>query len=195
MHIHDVDVHDEPFDQLMEMLDHPVFVVTTQADGQPSGCLVSFATQISVRPSRFLVGLSKRSHTLGVASRSEHLAVHVLLQRDHRLAELFDDQTGDQINKFHRCSWRGGPRGMPILDDAAAWFVARTVSWSDVGDHVCYLLEPVAAWAPDCSEDLLYVSDFDDLEPDDDPGTGFGRREPSDAPRRYGVPKFTLGGF
>ena len=42
--------HDGPvFDDLMAMLDGPVFIVTTQADGQPLGCLISFATQTSVR--------------------------------------------------------------------------------------------------------------------------------------------------
>ena len=32
----------------MAMLDSPVFVVTTRADDQPSGCLISFASQTSV---------------------------------------------------------------------------------------------------------------------------------------------------
>jgi flavin reductase (DIM6/NTAB) family NADH-FMN oxidoreductase RutF len=191
---HDVDVHDEAFDQLMAMLDHPVFVVTTQADGQPSGCLVSFATQISVRPSRFLVGISKRSNTCGVASRSEYLAVHVLLRRHRALAELFGSQPGDRTNKPDSCSWRAGPKGMPILDDAAAWFVGRTVSRTDFGDHVGYLLESVAAWAPESSEDLLYLSDFDDPESDDEPDAGFADCEPRDATRRYGVVRFTLDG-
>ncbi|OOK82567.1 putative oxidoreductase [Mycobacterium kansasii] len=48
--IHDVEVIDESFDDLMTMLDSPAFVVTTQADGHPSGCLVGFATQTSVQP-------------------------------------------------------------------------------------------------------------------------------------------------
>ena len=113
------------FDDLMGMLDYPVFVVTTQAAGEPAGCLVGFATQISVAPPRFLVGVAKGSHTFEVASRSQHLAVHVLERRQHALAELFGGQTGHQINKFDRCSWRAGPQGMPILDDAIAWFVGQ----------------------------------------------------------------------
>jgi flavin reductase (DIM6/NTAB) family NADH-FMN oxidoreductase RutF len=198
-------VHDEPFDQLMAMLDSPVFVVTTQADGQPSGCLVSFATQIGVRPPRFLVGIPKDHHNLGVASTFEYLAVHLLSQQGRGLAELFGDETVDQLERFRRCSWRVGPRGMPILDNAAAWFVARALNWSDVGDHVCNLLEPVAAWAPEYAEDLLYLSDFDsdvdsdvdDAEPDDDdePDTRFPHREPTDKTRRYGVVRFTLDGL
>jgi flavin reductase (DIM6/NTAB) family NADH-FMN oxidoreductase RutF len=107
-------VVDESFDDLMSVLDYPAFVVTTQAGGVPAGCLVAFATQTSVEPPRFLVGVAKSSHTFGVASRSQHLAVRVLARHQRVLAELFGGQTGHQINKFERCSWRAGPEGMPI---------------------------------------------------------------------------------
>ena len=199
LRIHDVEVIDESFDDLMAMLDSPVFVLTTQADGQPAGCLVSFATQTSVQPPSFVVGMSRRSHCAEVAGRAEHLAVHVLAQRQHALAELFSSQTRDQINRFNRCSWRAGPAGMPILDDALAWFIGRTASRSDVGDHVVYLLEPVAVWAPESSEDVLYLSDLDFDVDDDDPGHDaphrFFDRERGDATRRYGVVRFTLDGL
>jgi len=142
-----------------------MFVVTTQANGHASGCLVGFATQTSLRPPRFLVGISRRNHTFGVACQSEHLAVHVLTRREVRLARLFGGQTGDEINKFEYCSWHSGPEGMPILDDAVAWFVGKTLSRIDVGDHVGYLLEPIAGHAPECSESLVTFSDVNDLEP------------------------------
>jgi flavin reductase (DIM6/NTAB) family NADH-FMN oxidoreductase RutF len=194
-------VIDEPFDELMSMLDSPVFVVTTQVDGHPSGCLVSFATQASVQPPRFLVGVDRISDTCAVASQSSHLAVHVLAQRHRGLAELFDGQNTDRIDKFARCSWRAGPQGMPILDDALAWFVGKTVERIDFGDHVGYLLEPAGVWAPESYEDLLYLSDLDDL---DDPGqpdqevpepARFAEPEPVDTTRRYGVVRFTLDRF
>ncbi len=194
--VHDGYVVDESFDDLMTMLDYPVFVVTTQVDGQPTGCLVSFATQTSVRPPSFLVSMPRSSHPFATGSQAEYLAVHVLAQRQHVLAELFSSQPGDQINRFDRCSWRAGPAGMPILDDALAWFIGRTVSRSDVGGHVVYLLEPVAVWAPESSEDVLYLSDLDFDVDDDDPGHETAHRlfdrERGDAARRYGVVRFTL---
>src|SRR6185437_7663817 len=90
--IHHVDVMGEPFDELMSLLDSPVFLVTTQADGQPSGCLVSFATQVAVQPPRFMVAIAKTNQAAIVAGRSGHLAVHLLSQGRHTLAELFDGQ-------------------------------------------------------------------------------------------------------
>lgn len=162
---HDGDVGDDSFERLVGMLDYTMFVVTTQADGHPSGCLVGFATQTSMRPARFLVGLSKKNHTTGVAARSEYLAVHVLSRRHIELARLFGGQTGDQVNKFSQCSWRAGPQGMPILDDAAAWFVGKTLERYDLGDHVGYLLEPVAGDAVDDVDDLVSFPDVADMEP------------------------------
>ena len=41
-----------------DLLDYPMFIVTTRAGDERSGCLVGFASQVSIRPRRFLVGLS-----------------------------------------------------------------------------------------------------------------------------------------
>lgn len=159
---------DESFQQLVSMLDYTMFVVTTTSNGSASGCLVGFATQTSIDPSRFLVGMSKRNHTFEVAAEAEHLAVHVLARRDIELARLFGSETGDEIDKFERCSWHSGPAGMPILDDAPAWFVGQTLRRIDLGDHMGYLLEPVAGYVAQDDAKLLSLSDVDDLEPGHD---------------------------
>ena len=181
------------FDDLMAMLDSPVFVVTTQADGQPSGCLISFATQTSVQPPSFMVVLPRGAGTCEAARQNAHLAVHVLPQHNVALAELFDSETDDEADKFARCSWRGGPNGMPILDEAIAWFVGRTAHWIDIGDHVAFIVEPVAGWVPQSDEDVLYLSDLDDLEPGHEAPERFVLHKPAAEPRKYGL-RFTLDG-
>ena len=100
-----------------------------------------------------------------MAARSDHLAVHVLSRRHIGLAHLFGGQTGDQVNKFDHCSWHTGPEGMPILDDAVAWFVGKTLKRIDLGDHIGYLLEPVTGHAAEGSDDLVSFPDVADIEP------------------------------
>ncbi len=156
----------DSFEQLVGMLDYTMFVVTTRADGHPSGCLVGFASQTSIRPQRFLAGLSKKNHTAAVAAQSDHLAVHVFERSQLGLVRLFGGQTGDRVDKFARCSWHLGPQGMPILDDAAAWFVGKTVERLDFGDHVGYLLEPVSGATNQRGDvQLVSFSDTADMEP------------------------------
>lgn len=153
------------FDRLMSLLDYPMYVVTTRADDESAGCLVGFTSQVSIGPPRFLVGLSKRNHTYRVAQRADHLAVHLVPRQHGELARLFGGETGDRTDKFAGCAWHSGPNGMPILDDAAGWFVGEVLSRYDVGDHVGFLLEPVAGSAPDKFEQLVTFSDVRDLDP------------------------------
>jgi flavin reductase (DIM6/NTAB) family NADH-FMN oxidoreductase RutF len=153
------------FEKLASMLDYPMFVVTTHCRDESAGCLVGFASQVSIRPPRFLVGLSKRNHTYRVAQHAEHLAVHLVPRRHRELARLFGGHTGDATDKFARCRWRPGPKGLPILADAAGWFVGDVLSRFDLGDHVGFLLEPVSGDAPTEFEQLVTFADVRDLDP------------------------------
>src|SRR3954447_16234518 len=102
-----------------------MFIVTASAADERAGCLVGFATQCSIDPLRFLVCLSDKNHTFGVAQGAEVLGVHVVPEGADALAELFGSQTGDAVDKFEQCSWRPGPGGAPILDDCGNWFAGR----------------------------------------------------------------------
>jgi flavin reductase (DIM6/NTAB) family NADH-FMN oxidoreductase RutF len=135
----------DPFTALMGELDYPMFIISTQADGERSGCLIGFATQISIHPPRFLVGLSHENHTWRVAQHADLLGVHFVPAEDTGIAELFGGQTGDEVDKFARCAWHEGPGGVPIVDSCPNWFVGRIVERIDAGDHDALVLEPIAA--------------------------------------------------
>lgn len=155
------------FDDFVGLLDYPMFVVTTRAEDRSAGCLVGFATQSSIDPPTFLVGISRENHTYAVAQQATHLAVHVLDREHLHLARLFGGQTGQKVDKFARCQWHSGPEGLPILDAAAGWFVGRIERRFDMGDHVGHLLAPVVAGIKSAEKTTTLVSydDVDDLKP------------------------------
>ncbi len=153
------------FDTLVGELDYPMFVVTTGEGTQRSGCLVGFASQVSIAPPRFLVGLSNKNHTFHTAMTTEFLAVHVI-PRDHiELATLFGGSTGDDIDKFARCAWHPGPHELPILDESSAWFSGRIIDRIPLGDHVGFLLDPESGSAPGDLGTVVTYTDVRDLEP------------------------------
>lgn len=133
------------FTRLTQDLDYLMLVVTTVSDEERAGCLVGFSTQCSIDPGRYLVCLSDKNRTTRVASAADALAVHFLPGTAGDLAELFGGTTGDDIDKFTRCDWHPGPRGLPILDDCGRWFAGRILERRTLGDHVGFLLEPFAA--------------------------------------------------
>jgi len=162
------DIGAAAFDNMVSLLDYPMFIVTTTAGDAPAGCLVGFTSQTSINPPRFLVGLSRKNHTFAVAQDAEYLAVHLLPRAELALATLFGEKTGDDTDKFAECAWHSGPEGMPILDAAPAWFVGHVTRRFDLGDHVGHLVEPVAGSAPDDLGELITFSDVRDLEPGHD---------------------------
>jgi flavin reductase (DIM6/NTAB) family NADH-FMN oxidoreductase RutF len=155
----------EAFEKLASMLDYPMYVVTTSAGDQRAGCLVGFTSQVSIGPPRFLVGLSNKNQTYRVARDASHLAVHLLPRTHRELARLFGSETGDRVDKFSRCEWHEGPHGLPILDDAAGWFVGEVLGRYELGDHIGHLLEPIAGDAPEKFDQLVTFADVRDLEP------------------------------
>lgn len=156
------------FEDIVGALDYPMFVVTTYAGGQRAGCLVGFASQISISPPRFLVGLSNKNRTYRLAVTAEHLAVHLVPRRDAYIAKLFGELTGDDVDKFILCAWDRGPFGLPILEGAAAWFAGRILEKVDMGDHVAFLIEPETGHAPRELGEIITFADVRGFEPGHD---------------------------
>lgn len=160
-HGHDV----SDFDDVSELLDYPMFVVTTAIDGARSGCLVGFATQISISPPRFLVGLSEKNHTHRLALRARRLVVHLLDAESMRLARLFGERTGDDVEKFAQCEWEEGPDGVPVLSEAVGWFSGPVLDRFPAGDHTAFLIETDTARRRRRPGRLLALSDVTDFSP------------------------------
>jgi flavin reductase (DIM6/NTAB) family NADH-FMN oxidoreductase RutF len=166
----------EKMKPFLDRLDPPVYVVTVEAGGERAGCLVGFASQCSIRPPRFVVWLSKANHTFRVARSARRLAVHLLGRDQQALAELFGGESGDSVDasgrrldKFARAAWTPGPGGVPVLDGVPAWFVGRVEEHTDAGDHVGFLLDPVAAenagQSPGHAGEPLRLSDVNHIAP------------------------------
>lgn len=154
------------FERLVATLDYPLFVVTVAVDDERSGCLIGFASQVSIDPPRFLACLSVQNHTFDVAKGAEHLVVHVLRADDKDTAELFGSETGDEVDKFAATPWRPGPGGAPVLERAEAWFAGRVLEVLDLGDHHGFLLEPIEADAADAAPgDQLSFQQAKDIDP------------------------------
>ncbi|HET6627543.1 MAG TPA: flavin reductase family protein [Nocardioidaceae bacterium] len=152
------------FDEFVEGLDYPMFVVTTAHDGRRAGCLVGFTTQASIDPPRMLVCLSVQNRTYRLARDADVLAVHVLDPAQRDLAELFGGVSGDDTDKFARCAWQPGPEAVPLLDGCPRRIVGRILERVPFGDHVGFLLDPTGIEVRAGGAGLSY-EEVQDLDP------------------------------
>ena len=144
------------FDHLMGRLDYSMLIVTAAAGERRAGCLVGFASQVSIDPARFLVCLSVKNLTFRVAITTDILIVHFVPEEAERLAQLFGGETGDDVDKFAKADWRRGPAGAPVLTELENWFAGRVLDRIDFGDHCGFLLEPVAGEAHHSGKPLTF---------------------------------------
>ncbi len=134
------------FNDLMGRLDHPMAVVTTASGDVRAGCLVGFHSQCGIDPPAYAIWLSKANHTYRIGALADTFGVHLLGAEHRHLAELFGTATGDDVDKFDRCSWVPGPAGVPVLEEVPDRFVGRRTALLDPGcDHVCIVLSPLDA--------------------------------------------------
>jgi flavin reductase (DIM6/NTAB) family NADH-FMN oxidoreductase RutF len=147
---------DASFAELVAQLDYSMLIVTAAARGERSGCLIGFATQVSIDPPRFLTCLSVKNRTFRVAREATVLVVHFVTVDDGSLAELFGGETGDEVDKFERCAWHPGPEGAPVIDQLENWFAGRILEHHDFGDHHGFLLEPIAGEAGRSEKTLTF---------------------------------------
>jgi len=153
------------FLRLAGSLDYPLFIVTATDGERREGCVIGFCTQCSFDPPRFLACLSRENRTFHLACGVDALAVHLVPRAHRELAELFGGETGDDIDKFTRCAWHSGPRGLPILDDCPSWFAGTVRERIDLGDHVGFLLDPFEARFAPREEILFFQSVKDAIDP------------------------------
>jgi flavin reductase (DIM6/NTAB) family NADH-FMN oxidoreductase RutF len=137
----------DAFESIVGDLEYPMFIVTARAGDELLGCLIGFATQVSIDPPRFAVCLSHENRTYRHGRDAEHLGVHCVPADAPDLAELFGGETGDEVDKFARTKWHEGPEGVPVLDRCTHWFAGRVLARHDAGDHDLFLLEPIAGEA------------------------------------------------
>lgn len=144
------------FQRLMGELDYSLFIVTARAGEERAGCLIGFASQVSIHPPRFLACLSVKNRTYRVALQAALLVVHFVPQEAEDLALLFGGETGDELDKFAHCRWREGPEGTPVLTELEDWFAGRVLDRSDFGDHCGFLLAPIESEAHRSGEPLTF---------------------------------------
>ncbi|WP_233195637.1 flavin reductase family protein [Corynebacterium sp. 13CS0277] len=110
-----------------------VTVVTTRAAGVDYGMTVSAFASLSLEPAMVLVSIESTSHTLPHLAPGCPVAVSVLSDGQLEHAVQFARHVPDRFAGVPLR--REGDAGVPVLSEAAAFFVGTVASWADGGDH------------------------------------------------------------
>ena len=114
-----------------------VAAVTTTHAGIPVGLLATSLASVSAEPPILSFNVARSASSWPALSAADHLGVHLLAADQQPLADRFARSGADRFAA--PTSWQPGPHGVPVLDDVAAWALARVEQRIPVGDHVIVL--------------------------------------------------------
>lgn len=111
-----------------------VTVVTARdADHNPIGFTANSFTSVSIDPPLLLVCLAKTSSNIAHFSRRKRFAVNILSEMQKDVSNRFASRIE---NRFADVDWRKGSDGIPLINDAVAWFDCATDKLVNAGDHI-----------------------------------------------------------
>jgi 3-hydroxy-9,10-secoandrosta-1,3,5(10)-triene-9,17-dione monooxygenase reductase component len=110
-----------------------VYVVAGADEDGPYGATASSVCSLSLDPPLLLVCLDNRSRTLARLLAGGVFAVNALPAHQGFLADRFATRAGGE-DKFRGVEYRLRS-GVPVLEDAVAWFVCHLHASFDGGDH------------------------------------------------------------
>lgn len=125
----------------------PVYSISS-SDGQGNYNMhiITYANQISMKPKRFVCGIYEGTKTLENVITHPHFVLQLLSEKQYRLVELLGKKSGHQINKIARLEKRKSLstwNGFPILKDALAVMLLKSISSFSGGDHTGFLCDMV----------------------------------------------------
>ena len=130
----------ELFRKVMGHFATGVSVITTIADGLPSGITVNALSSVSLAPPLVMIALDRKRFITPSVHSTGRYAVNVLGEDQQALSDCFAGAavTPDR-DAFCGAAWAPGALGLPLLDGAIATLECAVVETFSVGDHDLFI--------------------------------------------------------
>ena len=125
---------------VLAKISRELWLVTAAHQGQQSGLVATWVTQASLdaNPAIFVVSLATNHFTRELVDASESLGLHLISQRQSKLAHRFATQTGREVDKFAGVDWVAGATGAPRISGVVAWLDCQVIARLSTGDRIFY---------------------------------------------------------
>lgn len=123
----------------------PVYSISSHdGKGHFNMHIITYASQISMKPKRFVCGIYQGTQTLQNIEQHPVFVLQLLASNQYRLVDLLGKKSGKEIDKIAQLEKRKLIRywkGFPILNECLAVMELTVVSRFDGGDHAGFLCE------------------------------------------------------
>lgn len=144
--------------QALYKVTYGLFVVSAEAEGKSSGCVVNTLQQVTSKPVRLSVAVNKDNLTCELIQKAGRFAAVTLDQRaDLAFIGKFGFRSGRDLEKYGDPSTVRDQAGMPYCwENACARYSCRVIETLDLGTHMMFIGEAEEMEVLSESEPLTY---------------------------------------
>jgi flavin reductase (DIM6/NTAB) family NADH-FMN oxidoreductase RutF len=130
---------------VMWLIPNALALVGARAGEEWNAMTTSWITQVSMEPVSVAVSIDKAAYTHKLVTDGGSFSVNLWSPEDTRVFVKFSKPATREGMELNGRRFREGATGVPIFEDAIAWFEARVVRTVDVGTHTLFIGEVVDA--------------------------------------------------
>lgn len=128
-------------------VDLPVYSCSTKSAGSNNMHIITYASQISMQPKRFICGIYYNTQTLSNIEATGEFILQLLSEDQYRLVDLLGKKSGKNIDKISRLQKRNELivwNDYFILKNCLAVLKLKVIKSFDAGDHKAFLCEMIS---------------------------------------------------
>lgn len=139
-------------------LTYGLYLVSSCHDSKQSGCVVNTLSQVTSKPAKLSVTISKDNFTEKVIEKSGCFAATALTQNaDMNLIGEFGFKSSETVDKFDKFNTKIDENGIKyVIDYAAARYSCKVIKSLDLGSHVMFIGEVLDAEVLNEDEVMTY---------------------------------------
>lgn len=142
---------------LFQCLTQGVYVVGVASEGRYNAFTAAWIMQVSFNPLMLALSINPNHSSYGLLKQGKAFSVNVLKKGQLELAAHYAEPAS--TDKLALVEWVPGRTGVPLLNDAMAWFECRWVSECPAGDHVVVLGRVIDGKALDAGAEPMAYRD------------------------------------
>ncbi len=125
----------------------PVYSISSKTLDTHNMHIITYASQISMQPKRFICGIYHGTQTLINVEASGEFVLQLLIDTQYRLVDLLGKKSGKNIDKISRLRKRNELmdwNNFKVLKNCLAVMQLRVINCFEGGDHKGFLCDVVA---------------------------------------------------
>lgn len=125
----------------------PVYSISSRTADKANMHIITYASQISMRPKRFVCGIFHGTQTLENVNQQGAFVLQLLAATQYRLVDLLGKKSGHQTDKISLLKKRDELtewNGYPVLKNCLAIMYLKVISTFEGGDHQGFVCDVIA---------------------------------------------------